>query len=274
MKSYKDITSHLITKRTTYFSGEFQISTGWWRHKPGQQGVVCLPTNFFGQNSIACCFILFLFFSIVSCNNNPKETSPQKQEYAKSSTIDSSTKKKTILFFGNSLTAGYGVDPSEAHPALIQDRIDSLHLNYKVINAGVSGETSSDGNSRIEWILKQPVDIFILELGGNDGLRGIPLSVTEKNLQSIIDAVKAKYPDAKIILEGIQIPPNMGAVYTTKFRKIYPRLASENKIELIPFLLKGVGGDPKLNQRDGIHPTAEGHKIVAETVWEILKKDL
>jgi acyl-CoA thioesterase-1 len=218
-------------------------------------------------------YILLIFFcSVISCNNNSKESAPQKQEEAKDNPIDSSTKKKNILFFGNSLTAGYGVDPSEAYPALIQDKIDSLHLNYKIINAGVSGETTSDGNSRIDWILKQPIDIFVLELGGNDGLRGIPLSVTEKNLQSIIDKVKAKYPEVKIILEGIQIPPNMGPDYTTKFKEIYPRLASENKIELIPFLLKGVGGDPKLNQRDGIHPTAEGHKIVAENVWEVLKK--
>ncbi|MEO7045597.1 MAG: arylesterase [Ferruginibacter sp.] len=237
MKSYKNITKRLIKKESLYF-------------------------------------LMILFFTIASCTNNSKDPAPQKQEEAKNNPADSSAKKKTILFFGNSLTAGYGVDPSEAYPALIQDKIDSLHLNYKVINAGVSGETTSDGNSRIEWILKLPVDIFVLELGGNDGLRGIPLTVTEKNLQSIIETVKAKYPDAKIILEGIQIPPNMGQEYTSKFRKIYPRLASENKVELIPFLLEGVGGDPKLNQRDGIHPTAEGHQIVAENVWEVLKKDL
>jgi acyl-CoA thioesterase-1 len=220
------------------------------------------------------CLLLILSFTILSCNNNSKKSAAQKQAAKKNPVVDSSAKKKTILFFGNSLTAGYGVDPSEAYPALIQDKIDSLHLNYKVINAGVSGETSADGNSRIDWILKQPVDIFVLELGGNDGLRGIPLSVTEKNLQSIIDKVKAKYPGVKIILEGIQIPPNMGPAYTSKFKEIYPRLASANNIELLPFLLKGVGGDPKLNQRDGIHPTAEGHKIVAENVWEVLKNDL
>jgi acyl-CoA thioesterase-1 len=219
-------------------------------------------------------FLAILFFALPSCNNNSKDTARHIQEEAKNNSVDSSTQKKTILFFGNSLTAGYGVDPSEAYPALIQDKIDSLHLNYKVINAGVSGETTSDGNSRVDWILKQPVDIFVLELGGNDGLRGIPLSVTEKNLQSIIDKVKAKYPGSKIILEGIQIPPNMGQDYTTQFRKIYPQLASKNKIELIQFLLKGVGGDPQLNQRDGIHPTAEGHKIVAENVWEVLKNNL
>ena len=226
-------------------------------------------------NKRSAYFLLILVFAIVSCNNNSKESAPKKQQaMVKNIIVDSSTKKKTILFFGNSLTAGYGVDPSEAYPALIQDKIDSLHLKYKVINAGVSGETTADGNSRIDWILKQPIDIFALELGGNDGLRGIPLSVTEKNLQSIIDKVKAKYPKAKIILEGIQIPPNMGPDYTLKFKEIYPRIASENKIQLLPFLLKGVGGDPKLNQRDGIHPTAEGHKIVAENVWEILKRDL
>jgi acyl-CoA thioesterase-1 len=218
---------------------------------------------------------IFLLAAIVSCNSNSnKKDTVANQPVSKDTTVSSPSKKKTILFFGNSLTAGYGVDPSEAYPALIQDKIDSLGLNYKVINAGVSGETSSDGNSRIDWILKQPVDIFVLELGGNDGLRGIPLSETKKNLQSIIDKVKAKYPHVKIILEGMQIPPNMGPAYTSKFREIYPALAKENNIDLVPFLLKGVGGDPKLNQRDGIHPTAEGHKIVAQNVWEVLKKEL
>lgn len=254
MNSYKNIINNLIKKG---------------------RAMVCVFSNRSGQNSFTFCFLLILFFAMASCNNNSNESTSKKQEdIVKNNSVDSLVKKKTILFFGNSLTAGYGVDPSEAYPALIQDRIDSLHLNYKVINAGVSGETTADGNSRIDWILKQPVDIFVLELGGNDGLRGIPLSVTEKNLQLIIDKVKAKYPDAKIMLEGIQIPPNMGPDYTTKFKEIYPRLASKNKIQLLPFLLKGVGGDPKLNQRDGIHPTAEGHKIVAENVWEVLKNDL
>ena len=218
---------------------------------------------------------IFLLLTFISCsNNNNKKASNENAKISKDTASSKTIKKKTILFFGNSLTAGYGVDPSEAYPALIQDKIDSLGLNYKVINAGVSGETTADGNSRIDWILKQPVDIFVLELGGNDGLRGIPLSETKKNLQSIIDKVKAKYPNANIILEGMQIPPNMGPAYTSKFKEIYPELAKENNIGLVPFLLKGVGGDPKLNQRDGIHPTAEGHKIVAQNVWEVLNKDL
>ena len=178
---------------------------------------------------------------------------------------------KIILFFGNSLTAGYGLeDPSQAFPALIQDTIDSLKLNYRVINAGVSGETTSGGIGRIDWILRQPLDVFVLELGGNDGLRGIPLSVTKKNLQAIIDSVKEKYPAAKIVLAGMQIPPNLGQDYTGTFKKIYPELAAKNHIALIPFLLQGVGGNPELNQQDGIHPNANGEKIVAQNVSEVL----
>ena len=216
------------------------------------------------------CFLLLMALS--NCNNkDTKNIETKQQQASKSNTIDSAAKEKTIVFFGNSLTAGYGVDPTEAYPALIQNKIDSLHLNYKVINAGVSGETSSGGNGRINWILRQPVDIFVLELGGNDGLRGIPLSETRKNLQAIIDTVKAKYPDAKIMLEGMQIPPNMGQRYATEFKNIYPELAEKNNIVLVPFLLKNVGGNAKLNQQDGIHPTAEGHKVVAQNVWEVLK---
>ncbi len=154
---------------------------------------------------------------------------------------------------------------------MIQDKIDSLHLPYKVINAGVSGETTSGGMGRIDWILRQPVDIFVLELGGNDGLRGIPLTVTKSNLQAIIGKVKTKYPSVKIVLAGMQIPPNMGQDYTSEFKKIYPELAKKNDVALIPFLLQGVGGDPKLNQNDGIHPNKAGEKIVAENVWVVLK---
>ncbi len=214
---------------------------------------------------------IFLLAVVAACNSK-KDTNASKQpEEGKAQPADSSAKVKTIVFFGNSLTAGYGVDPSEAYPALIQNIIDSLHLEYKVINAGVSGETSAGGNGRIDWILRQPVDVFVLELGGNDGLRGIPLSETKKNLQAILDKVKAKYPDAKLMLEGMQIPPNMGQQYATEFKNIYPELAAKNNISLIPFILKNVGGDSKLNQQDGIHPTPEGHKIVTQNVWDVLK---
>ena len=211
---------------------------------------------------------LTLFF--LSCTNNGKPGSGNQNNPAKDSAIIA--KKKTIVFFGNSLTAGYGLSPSQAFPAVIQKKIDSLGLSYQVINAGVSGETSSGGKTRIDWILREQVDIFILELGANDGLRGTPLSETKKNLQDIIDIVKTKYPDAKLVFAGMEIPPNMGQTYTTEFRNIYIDLAAKNKMTLIPFLLEGVGGEPELNQADGIHPTAEGHLMVAENVWKKLEK--
>jgi acyl-CoA thioesterase-1 len=213
--------------------------------------------------------VVVVLFFVLGCNDNKTPKAPTSTS---ANSTDSAVKKKTIVFFGNSLTAGYGLSPSEAFPAIIQSKIDSLGLPYKVINAGVSGETSSGGNARIDWILKQPLDVFVLELGANDGLRGIPLSETKKSLQSIIDKVKAKSPQAKLVLAGMQIPPNMGVTYTTEFRDIYPELAAKNNMTLIPFLLEGVGGETRYNQQDGIHPTAEGHKIVAGNVWKELQK--
>ena len=179
--------------------------------------------------------------------------------------------RKTILFFGNSLTAGYGVSPSEAFPALIQGRIDSLRLPYKVVNAGLSGETSAGGKSRIGWVLRQQVDIFVLELGANDGLRGIPVPATVINLQAILDSVKKKYPSVQLVLAGMQLPPSMGNKYAADFRTAFKQLADKNKVHLIPFILEGVGGIPELNQQDGIHPTPKGHRIVEENVWSVLK---
>ena len=214
--------------------------------------------------------IVALIIILSGCTDNKKPAeSDQNNTVKETATV---TKNKTIVFYGNSLTAGYGVSPSEAFPAIIQKKIDSLGLPYQVINAGVSGETSSGGKTRIDWILREPIDIFILELGANDGLRGTPLSETKKNLQDIIDKVKAKYPDTKLVFAGMEIPPNMGQAYTTEFRNIYIDLAAKNKMTLIPFLLEGVGGEPELNQADGIHPTAEGHLIVAENVWKQLEK--
>ena len=214
--------------------------------------------------------IAALIIILSGCTDNKKPVESDQNNTAKETATV--TKKKTIVFYGNSLTAGYGVSPSEAFPAIIQKKIDSLDLPYQVINAGISGETSSGGKTRIDWILREPIDIFILELGANDGLRGTPLSETKKNLQDIIDKVKAKYPDAKLVFAGMEIPPNMGQAYTTEFRNIYIDLAAKNKMTLIPFLLEGVGGEQELNQADGIHPTAEGHLIVAENVWKQLEK--
>jgi acyl-CoA thioesterase I len=204
------------------------------------------------------------------CSDN-KKTADSNQNNSVTDSV-AITKKKTIVFFGNSLTAGYGLSPSQAFPAIIQKKIDSLGLPYQVVNAGVSGETSSGGNTRVDWILRQPVDIFILELGANDGLRGIPLTETRKSLQSIIDKVKSKYPATKLIFAGMQVPPNMGQKYSTEFRNIYTELATKNAMTLVPFILEGVGGETHLNQEDGIHPTAEGHIIVAENLWRQLEK--
>ena len=180
--------------------------------------------------------------------------------------------RKNILFFGNSLTAGYGLELSQAFPALIQKRLDSLGMPYRAINAGLSGETTAGGKERIDWLLRQKVDIFVLELGANDGLRGISTKETRRNLQYLIDQVRAKYPDVKIILAGMQIPPNMGPQYAADFRNIYRDLAQKNGTALIPFLLEGVGGIPKLNLPDGIHPTAKGHQIIMENVWKVLEE--
>lgn len=217
----------------------------------------------------------FSLFLLLSCGADvsKKEKATQKESTTIEDKTNLNNKKKTILFFGDSLTAGYGLDDeNDAFPALIQSRIDSLELGYTVINSGLSGETTAGGRSRIKWVLNQNIDIFVLELGANDGLRGVPLNETRENLQAIIDVVLEKNPETKIVLAGMQLPPNMGVDYTTEFRTIFPALAKKNKLELIPFLLENVGGIPELNQGDGIHPTVEGQKIVANNVWVVLEK--
>lgn len=185
--------------------------------------------------------------------------------------LSQSSGLETILFFGDSITAGYGVDLEQAFPALIQEKIDSLGWDFKVVNAGLSGETSAGGLRRVDWILRQDITVFMLELGGNDGLRGIELGSTKSNLQAIIEKVQGKSPDTEIVLAGMQVPPNLGQDYTRQFREMYPDLARQYDVTLIPFILEGVGGDSSLNQGDGIHPNAEGHEIVAENVWAVLK---
>ncbi|WP_020594604.1 arylesterase [Spirosoma panaciterrae] len=217
---------------------------------------------------------LIVCLTVWNCGSSDTKTASDSGDSASKTAVASPAapaKKKTVLFYGNSLTAGYGVEPSEAFPALVGKKIDSLGLNYTVVNAGLSGETTAGGKSRISWVMRQPVAVFVLELGGNDGLRGIPLTATRQNLQAIMDTVRRKSPEATIVLAGMQIPPNMGATYTRDFRGLFKELADKNNVVLIPFLLEGVGGIPALNQRDGIHPTPEGHKIVANTVWNVLK---
>jgi acyl-CoA thioesterase I len=178
--------------------------------------------------------------------------------------------RKTILFVGTSLTAGYGIDPQQAYPALIQRRIDSLGLNYDAINAGVSGETSAGALHRMDWLLRQPVDVFVLETGANDGLRGLPVDSLRANIQHILDDVKRAHPSAKILLIGMEAPPNMGRQYAIGFRNVYSELARRNQVALLPFLLKGVAGIDTLNQPDMIHPNPRGAALVSETVWSAL----
>lgn len=215
-------------------------------------------------------------FLMSSCSSPESQTESASTIPSTSDTQPEATEAVTsgqqhILFFGDSISAGFGLEESQAFPALIQQRIDSLGWEYKVTNGGLSGDTSAGGLSRIKWMLRQPVDVFILELGGNDGLRGTSPAATKTNLQAIIDEVKRKNPDTIIILAGMQIPPNMGQDYTEQFKNVFPELATENDAHLIPFILDKVGGIPELNLPDGIHPTAEGHKIVAETVWNTLE---
>jgi len=185
---------------------------------------------------------------------------------------------RVLLFLGDSITAGYGLDPEQAFPALIQEKIDSRGWNFRVVNAGQNGDTSAGGLNRLDWLLKNRVDVLVLELGGNDGLRGLPTATTAKNLQAIIERTKAKYPDAKVIIAGMKVPPNMGGDYGRRFEAVFTDLAKKNQAVLIPFVLEGVGGVRALNLADGIHPTARGHKIIAATVWKflepVLKKSL
>lgn len=176
-----------------------------------------------------------------------------------------------ILMFGDSITAGYGLNEEQAYPALIQEKIDSLGLNYTIVNAGLSGETTAGGARRVDWILQQDVDIFLIGLGGNDGLRGIDPSNTKKNLNTIIEKVREKDDEIDIILAGMEAPPNLGQRYTSEFRSVFREVANEKNVTFMPFLLEDVAGIEELNQPDGIHPTAEGQQIIANNIWAYLK---
>lgn len=206
----------------------------------------------------------------------PAADSTTARDSSASSTADSTDADAlTVLVFGNSLTAGYGLsDPeTQAFPALLKQKADSAGLSgVEVVNAGNSGETTAGGRRRIDWLLRRPgdVDVLILELGANDALRGLPIDSARANLQAIIDATTKRFPDAKIVLAGMKAPPNLGQAYTQRFAQIFPALAEANDAHLIPFLLEDVAGRPALNQADGLHPTAEGQRIVARNVWDVL----
>ncbi|MDP4129603.1 MAG: arylesterase [Bacteroidota bacterium] len=218
-------------------------------------------------------FLAILFFSGCDPNGNRYKavTLPDSTGgLADTSLHGQPVKIKNILFFGNSITAGLGLDSASSFPYLIQQKIDSLKLPYKAINSGFSGETTAGGDTRIDVVLSTAFDIFVLELGGNDGLQKLPVSSMTQNLQTIIDKVRKKYPSCKIILAGMQVPANLGQAYASAFKAAFPQLAAKDSLYLIPFLLDGVGGIPALNQADGIHPNAQGEKIVADNVWKIL----
>ncbi len=178
---------------------------------------------------------------------------------------------QVILCLGDSLTAGYGLELEEAYPSILQEKIDASGLPFKVINGGLSGETSAGGLRRIDWMLRRQVDILVLALGANDGLRGLEVAATHRNLQAIIDRARQKNPKIKILIAGMKAPPNMGREFTENFAAIYPSLAKTNNAHLIPFLLEGVAAEPTLNLADGMHPNAQGHKILAETLWRYLE---
>lgn len=219
--------------------------------------------------------LLVLVLMITSCKDKPQESSneqPQEERRSESEiNMNTSSEKKSILFFGDSLTAGYGLEEEESFPSLIQNRIDSLGLDYQVINGGLSGETTAGGKGRIDWVLNKSIDIFILELGANDMLRGLSLVETDKNLRDILEIVKKRSPDVSIIIAGMEAPPNMGKEYMDSFRNIFHKLAQDYKAGLIPFLLSGLEGKSDMSIGDGKHPNAEGQKIVRENVWKVLE---
>jgi acyl-CoA thioesterase I len=181
------------------------------------------------------------------------------------------TPKKTIVFLGDSLAAGLGVQPQQAFPSLIEAKIRKRGLPFEVVNAGLSGDTTAGGLRRIDWLLQREIDVLVLELGANDGLRGLPVRNIKENLQAMIDKAKAKNPGVKIVIAGMRMPPNLGGQYADQFRQAFADVAKENNATMIPFLLEGVGGARELNQPDQIHPNPRGHQVVADIVWKTLE---
>jgi acyl-CoA thioesterase I len=216
--------------------------------------------------------LIALLMSFAACERGQGAAArPREQARADTAVVTPASAKRRVLFVGTSLTAGYGLDPEQAYPAIIARRIDSLGLNYEVVNAGVSGETSAGALRRMDWLLRAPVDVFVLETGANDGLRALSADSMRANIQAILDKVRATDPDARIILVGMEAPPNLGQRYTSAFRAVFPELARKNGATLVPFLLTDVAGVDTLNQADGIHPNARGARIVADHVWTALR---
>jgi len=210
------------------------------------------------------------------CTDENRDRAPRETGLAgtlrEPSPVIAEDTRSVIAVLGDSLTAGRGVEPEESYPSLLQDRLDAGGYRYRIVNAGVSGDTSAQGLNRLPAIRELRPAIAIVALGANDGLRGIPVEETRKNLDEIIQELKRDR--VKIVLAGMEVPPNYGPDYTRRFRAMYSDLARKYETAFVPFLLEGVGGMPDLNQPDGIHPTAEGYRIVAENVWKVLQPDL
>jgi acyl-CoA thioesterase I len=217
--------------------------------------------------------VFLVLLALVACGPGAAPEPPRGATGAPSpATASTATDARpVILFLGDSLTAGYGVDPDEAFPALIQARLDEAGLEYRVVNAGVSGETSAGALRRLDWLLKQPVAVLVLETGANDGLRGQDPDSTRQNIQAVLDRARSQSPPPRVVLVGMEALPNYGESYRRRFRALYPELAKKNEAALVPFLLEGVAGIPALNLADGVHPNAEGHQLVADTVWKTLQ---
>ena len=179
--------------------------------------------------------------------------------------------QRTLLFLGTSLTAGLGLDPDSAYPQQIQRKIDANRLPYQVVNAGVSGETSAGLLRRLDWVLRQPAAVIVVETGANDGLRGLPVSATRATIDGVLSRIRREQPTASVLLVQMEAPPNLGQEYTSEFRAMFADLAREHGATLMPFLLEGVAGEARLNQGDGIHPNNEGERIVADNVWRALQ---
>lgn len=180
-------------------------------------------------------------------------------------------KRGTVVVIGDSIAAGSGVDLSEAFPARLQERVDEAELPFQVINAGLSGDTTAGGVRRLNWLLRREIDVLIIELGGNDALRGVPVEETKANIARMIDSAREKYPDIEVIVTGMQIYDDWGPEYTTGFKALFHDVAKEKETELVPFLLEGMGGLPEFNQDDKIHPNPKGHEVIAGNVWKVLE---
>ena len=206
-----------------------------------------------------------LIVALSSCDQ------PGKQVPKSAPAASSGSERPTVVFLGTSLTAGLGLEPEQAYPALIQQKIDSAGLQYRVVNAGVSGETSAGARRRVDWLLREPVAVLVVETGANDGLRGLPPDSLRANIQAVLNRARSLPSRPKLVLVGMRVPPNFGRAYSQQFQAIYPQLARVNDAALVPFLLDRVGGVPALNQADGVHPTAAGQRVMAKTVWRVLE---